>query len=97
MTPDSLSPDLPDRMARPSRRAVVLGSFVLLLAGAAVASVGFIAAGADVSQIVPNAIVLNTGTGQLGTLPLHDEKPMKAIGKGVPGRSPSRPSPSATP
>lgn len=76
----------------------MLGTISVLLAGAAVAFVGFLAAGADISRIAPGAIGINTQSGQLGTLPLHDEKPMKAIGKGVPGSLPSSTSsPSRTP
>ncbi|MEO6115679.1 MAG: hypothetical protein ABIP33_04785, partial [Pseudolysinimonas sp.] len=67
---------------RPSRRVIVLGSIGVLVAGAAVATVGFFGAPAPATTLAPEAVV-NTQSGQLGTLPLHDEKPMRAIGKGV--------------
>jgi hypothetical protein len=60
----------------------VLGAVGMLVAGAAVATVGFFGAPAPVPTVAPQAV--NTPSGQLGTLPLHDEKPMRAIGKGVP-------------
>ena len=60
----------------------MLGAAGVLVAGAAVAAVGFFGAPAPASTLAPEAIV-NTQSGQLDTLPLHDEKPMRAIGKGV--------------
>ena len=84
VTWDAVTPDtgVPDRIPRPSRRAIVLGAVGVLVAGAAVAAVGFFGAPAPASNLAPQAVV-NTQSGQLGTLPLHDEKPMRAIGKGV--------------
>jgi hypothetical protein len=81
---DAVTPDtgLPDRIPRLSRRAIVLGAVGVLVAGAAVATVGFFGAPAPATTEAPQAVV-NTQSGQLGTLPLHDEKPMRAIGKGV--------------
>jgi hypothetical protein len=55
----------------------------MLIAGAAVATVGFFAAPIPEPTVAPQAVDPQHG-GQLGTLPLHDEKPMRAIGKGVP-------------
>ncbi|MEO6532945.1 MAG: hypothetical protein ABIO06_05150 [Pseudolysinimonas sp.] len=78
MTPDT---GVPDRIPRLSRRAIVLGAVGVLAAGAAVAAIGFFGAPAPASTEAPQAV--NTHSGQLGTLPLHDEKPMRAIGKGV--------------
>jgi hypothetical protein len=60
----------------------VLGAFGVLVAGAMVAAIGFFGAPTPASTLAPQAVV-NTQSGQLGTLPLHDEKPMRAIGKGV--------------
>jgi hypothetical protein len=60
----------------------VLGAVGVLVAGAAVAAIGFFGAPAPATTLAPEAVV-NTQSGQLGTLPLHDEKPMRAIGKGV--------------
>lgn len=88
MTPDTDYPDVPDRIARPSARAILLGVVGVLLAGAAVALAGLLAGGADLSQIAPEKVAVSTQHGQLGTLPLHDEKPMKGIGKGVRGVTP---------
>jgi hypothetical protein len=59
----------------------VLGAVGVLVAGTAVAAVGFFAAPAPATTLSPEAVT--TQSGQLGTLPLHDEKPMRAIGKGV--------------
>jgi len=59
----------------------VLGAVGVLVAGAAVAAIGFFGAPAPATTVAPEAV--NTQSGQLGTLPLHDEKPMRAIGKGV--------------
>jgi hypothetical protein len=71
-----------DRFPRPSRRAIVLGAVGMLIAGSAVATVGFFAAPMPAPTVAPQAV--DPQSGQLGTLPLHDEKPMRAIGKGVP-------------
>ena len=60
----------------------MLGAVGVLVASAAVAAVGFFGAPTPESRLAPQAVV-NTQSGQLGTLPLHDEKPMRAIGKGV--------------
>jgi hypothetical protein len=60
----------------------VLGAAGVLVAGTAVAAIGFFGAPVPASTLAPEAVV-NTQSGQLGTLPLHDEKPMRAIGKGV--------------
>jgi hypothetical protein len=54
----------------------------MLIAGSAVATVGFFAAPMPAPTVAPQAV--DPQSGQLGTLPLHDEKPMRAIGKGVP-------------
>jgi hypothetical protein len=97
VTPDTDDPDAPDRIARPSGRAILLGVIGVLFAGAAVAVAGFLAGGSDLSRAAPDAVGLNTQSGQLGTFPLHDEKPMKAIGKGMPGATPSSPTPTASP
>ena len=97
MTPDTDDPDAPDRIARPSGRAILLGVIGVLFAGAAVAVAGFLAGGTDLSRTAPDAVGLNTQSGQLGTFPLHDEKPMKAIGKGVPGSASATPSSTPTP
>ena len=99
MTPDTDSPDAPDRIARPSGRAILLGVVGVLFAGAAVAAAGFLAGGADVSRVAPDAVGVDTQHGQLSTFPLHDEKPMKGIGKGTHEPGPADPSatPSATP
>jgi hypothetical protein len=59
----------------------VLGAVGVLVAGAAVAAIGFFGAPGP-STSLP-AVAINTQSSQLGTLPLHDEKPMRAIGKGV--------------
>jgi hypothetical protein len=59
----------------------VLGAVGVLVAGAAVAAIGFFGAPSASTGLPAEAI--NTQSGQLGTLPLHDEKPMRAIGKGV--------------
>jgi hypothetical protein len=93
VTPDTDDPDAPDRIARPSGRAILLGVFGVLIAGAAVAVAGFLAGGSDVSRTAPDAVGVSTQSGQLGTLPLHDEKPMKQIGKGLPGSVDAGPSP----
>lgn len=61
----------------------MLGAVGVLAAGAAVAVIGFFGAPAAAPTLAPEAV--NTQSGQLGTLPLHDEKPMRAIGKGVAG------------
>jgi hypothetical protein len=95
VTPDTDSPDAPDRIARPSGRAILLGAIGVLVAGAAVAAAGFLAGGADFSRVAPEAVGVDTQHGQLNTFPLHDEKPMKGIGKGAHGTA--SPSPSATP
>jgi len=60
----------------------VLGAVGVLVAGAAVAAVGFFGAPVPAATFAQHAAV-NTQNGQLGTFPLHDEKPMRAIGKGV--------------
>ena len=60
----------------------MLGAVGVLVAGAAVAAIGFFGAPAPATTLTPEAVT-NTQSGQLGTLPLHDEKPMRAIGKGV--------------
>ena len=60
----------------------MLGAAGVLVAGAAVAAVGFFGAPAPATTLAPEAVT-TTQSGQLGTLPLHDEKPMRAIGKGV--------------
>ena len=59
----------------------MLGSVGVLVAGAAVAAIGFFGAPTPAPTLAPEAV--DTQSGQLGTLPLHDEKPMRAIGKGV--------------
>jgi hypothetical protein len=101
VTPDTDDPDAPDRIARPSGRAILLGVIGVLFAGAAVAVAGFLAGGTGAVGIAPEAVGVSTQHGQLGTFPLHDEKPMKAIGKGIPGsRLPSSaetPTPTPTP
>ncbi|CAN5479029.1 hypothetical protein BH10ACT6_BH10ACT6_13010 [soil metagenome] len=91
MTPDPDDPDAPDRLVRPSGLTIAIGVLGVLLAGAAVAIAGFLAGGTNVARTPPDAVGVDTQHGQLGTFPLHDEKPMKAIGKGVVG------GPSATP
>ncbi len=60
----------------------MLGAVGVLVAGVAVAAAGFFGAPTPASTLAPQAVI-NTQSGQLGTLPLHDEKPMRAIGKGV--------------
>ncbi len=60
----------------------MLGAVGVLVAGAVVAAVGFFGAPAPATTLAPQAII-NTQSGQLDTFPLHDEKPMRAIGKGV--------------
>ena len=60
----------------------MLGAVGVLTAGAAVAAAGFFGAPTPATPLTPQAVI-NTQSGQLGTLPLHDEKPMRAIGKGV--------------
>ena len=60
----------------------MLGAVGVLAAGAAVAAIGFFGAPAPASKLAPQAVI-NTQSGQLDTFPLHDEKPMRAIGKGV--------------
>lgn len=60
----------------------MLGAVGVLVAGGAVAAIGFFGAPAPTPAPAPEAVI-NTQSGQLGTLPLHDEKPMRAIGKGV--------------
>ena len=60
----------------------MLGAVGVLVAGAAVAVVGFFGAPAPQPTLAPEAVVTPQSQ-QLGTLPLHDEKPMRAIGKGV--------------
>jgi len=97
VTPDTDDPDAPDRIARPSGRAILLGVIGVLFAGAAVAVAGFLAGGTDLSRTAPDAVGLSTQSGQLGTFPLHDEKPMKAIGKGMPGSVSTGPSPTPSP
>jgi len=59
----------------------VLGAVGVLVAGSAVAAVGFFGAPAPATTLSPQAVTPQSS--QLGTLPLHDEKPMRAIGKGV--------------
>jgi hypothetical protein len=103
VTPDTDDPDAPDRIPRPSGLTIAIGVFGVLLAGAAVAVAGFLAGGTNVARNVPEAVGLNTQSGQLDTFPLHDEKPMKAIAKGVPStvtispRASPSPSSSLTP
>ena len=84
VTWDAVTPDtgVPDRIPRLSRRAIALGAVGVLGASAAVAAVGFFGAPAPATTPAPQAVI-NTQSGQLDTLPLHDEKPMRAIGKGV--------------
>ncbi len=79
MTPDTGETD---RIPRPSGRTIALGIVGVLLAGAAVAVFGFFGAHAPGSQPAPQ-VAMNTQSGQLHTFPLHDEKPMRAIGKGI--------------
>ena len=83
VTWDAVTPDtgIPDRIPRLSRRAIVLGAVGVLAASGVVAAVGFFGAPSPATTPAPQAV--NTQSGQLGTLPLHDEKPMRAIGKGV--------------
>jgi ferric-dicitrate binding protein FerR (iron transport regulator) len=97
VTPDSDSPEAPDRMPRPSRRALALGAAGVLLAGAVVAAAGFLAGGANAERIPPEGARVNTQHGQLDTFSLHDEKPMKAIGKGVPEKTSPTATPTSTP
>jgi ferric-dicitrate binding protein FerR (iron transport regulator) len=97
VTPDSESPDPTDRATRPSLRALALGSAGVLVAGAAVAVAGFLAGGGTPAAIVPQAASLNTQHGQLDTYALHDEKPMRAIAKGVAGEASSSATPTPTP
>jgi hypothetical protein len=80
VTPDT---GAPERAPRPSARAIVLGAVGVLAAGSAVAALGFFAAKAQPSMSPSDRVAIGTHSGQLGTLPLHDEKPMRAIGKGV--------------
>ncbi len=80
MTPDTGETD---RIPRSSRRAIALGILGVLLAGAAVAVLGFSGAHTPSSQRAPHVVAINTQSGQLHTYSLHDEKPMRAIGKGV--------------
>lgn len=93
VTPDSDSPENLDDPPRPSRRAIALGALGVLAAGAAVAVAGFTGGGGTPSPVTPQAVGVDTQHGQLDTYPLHDEKPMRAIGKGVPGVTPTTPSP----
>jgi hypothetical protein len=99
VTPDTDDPDAPDRLPRPSGLTLAVGVLGVLLAGAAVAVAGFLAGGTHAARIAPEAVGIDTQHGQLGTFPLHDEKPMKAIGKGVAGlpSSVAIATPSATP
>ncbi|MBW4033209.1 MAG: hypothetical protein HIU88_11200 [Acidobacteria bacterium] len=97
MTPDSEYPDPNDRATRPSFRALVLGSAGVLVAGAVVAIAGFLAGGGTPEAIVPQAAGVNTQHGQLDTFALHDEKPMRAIAKGVAGEASSSATPTPTP
>ncbi len=62
----------------------MLGAAGVLAAGAIVAAFGFFGAAPAATTLAPQAVI-NPQSGQLGTLPLHDEKPMRAIGKGVAG------------
>jgi len=65
----------------------VLGAAGVLAAGAAVATIGYLSVPVPSTTVSPQAGDSGNGqtqSGQLGTLPLHDEKPMRAIGKGVP-------------
>ena len=71
----------------------MLGAVTVLVAGAAVAAVGFLAAPVPVAAPTQQAAGVNPQGGQLTTYPLSDEKPMRAIGKGVPGVGVSAPSP----
>ncbi|HEY4224436.1 MAG TPA: hypothetical protein VGM70_01315 [Pseudolysinimonas sp.] len=80
MTPDTGETD---RIPRPSRRAILLGAIGVLAAGAAVGALGFFGAHTPASQLAPQVVAINTQSGQLQTFALHDEKPMRAIGKGV--------------
>jgi hypothetical protein len=90
-------------MTRPSLRALALGVVGVLAAGAVVAVAGFLAGGGTPAALVPDAAGLNTQDGQLSTYSLQDEKPMRAIAKGVPGETPSgsmagsTPTPTPTP
>ncbi|MEP6843521.1 MAG: hypothetical protein ABJA11_08365 [Pseudolysinimonas sp.] len=79
MTPDT---GIPDRIPRLSRRAIVLGAVGVLAAGTVVAAIGFFGVPAPATTFAQQ-VVVNTQSGQLTTYPLHDEKPMRAIGKGV--------------
>lgn len=60
----------------------MLGAAGVLAASTAVAAIGFFGAPVPATTVGPEAVT-GTQSGQLGTLPLHDEKPMRAIGKGV--------------
>jgi hypothetical protein len=105
VTPHSETPDseAADNNPRLSRRAIALGSVGVLAAGAAVAAAGFLGGSSAVPREAPQAGGTDSGggqtqQGQLGTLPLHDEKPMRAIGKGVASEvSPSGTPPAASP
>jgi hypothetical protein len=61
----------------------VLGALGVLLAGALVAALGFFGAHSPSSHLAPDVVAISTQSGQLHTFALHDEKPMRAIGKGV--------------
>ncbi|MFC5502196.1 hypothetical protein ACFPJ4_08085 [Lysinimonas soli] len=82
MTPDT---GTPDRAPRPSRRTIVFGVIVVLVAGALVALIGFVAAPVPVAATTERLAAVDPRGGQLTTYPLSDEKPMRAIGKGVAG------------
>jgi hypothetical protein len=88
VTPDSDSPDAPDRITRPSRRAIALGVVGVLAAGVVVAVAGFLGA-PTASSTAPQSERLSTHSGQLTTYPLHDEKEMRRLAKGVPAVSPA--------
>ena len=94
MTPDT---GVLDRNPRPPRRTVVFGAAVVLAAGVAVAAVGFLAAPVPAPVSSQQAAGADTQNGQLTTYPLHDEKPMRMIGKGVPGSAVSSEPPTSTP
>lgn len=100
VTPDSDSPENLDVSPRPTRRAILLGALGVLAAGAMVAVAGFLAGGGTPTGTIAQAVGVDTQHGQLGTYALHDEKPMRAIGKGVVGVTPTGPattSPTPTP
>lgn len=61
----------------------MLGAVGVLVAAAAVAAVGFVGAHGATAQQPPEVAAISTQSGQLPTFALHDEKPMRAIGKGV--------------